>query len=100
MFAEDAQGKRDDESTPSGRDDIGFRDATFSWSNELPYQDDSPHRARTFKLCIKDELIFKRGSVNLVVGPTGSGKTSLLMALLGMSSTYLSLYTIALISRH
>ena len=34
-------------------------------------------------LHIDDELFFKRGKINLVVGPTGSGKTSLLMALLG-----------------
>ena len=38
---------------------------------------------RVFRLLIEDELTFKRGSVNLVLGPTGSGKTSMLMALLG-----------------
>lgn len=28
-------------------------------------------------------MTFKRGAINLVVGPTGAGKTSMLMALLG-----------------
>lgn len=30
-----------------------------------------------------DEVFFRRGKINLIVGPTGAGKTSLLMALLG-----------------
>ncbi len=34
-------------------------------------------------LRIEDEVIFQRGKLNLIVGPTGAGKTSLLMALLG-----------------
>ncbi|KAJ7094121.1 P-loop containing nucleoside triphosphate hydrolase protein [Mycena epipterygia] len=57
-------------------DVVGFREATFAWSNEET--DD-----RRFLLKIEEELFFKPGGVNLVVGPTGSGKTSLLMALLG-----------------
>ena len=32
---------------------------------------------------IEEELLFKQGHINLIVGPTGSGKTSMLMALLG-----------------
>lgn len=36
-------------------------------------------------LRIDEEVQFKRGHINLIVGPTGSGKTSFLMALLGMS---------------
>jgi energy-coupling factor transporter ATP-binding protein EcfA2 len=32
---------------------------------------------------IEDRLLFEKGTMNLVVGPTGSGKTSLLLALLG-----------------
>ncbi|KAF7348331.1 Multidrug resistance-associated ABC transporter protein [Mycena sanguinolenta] len=39
--------------------------------------------ARFFVLKIDDEVLFQRGRINLVIGPTGSGKTSLLMALLG-----------------
>ncbi|KAH7918842.1 hypothetical protein BV22DRAFT_1100095, partial [Leucogyrophana mollusca] len=62
-------------------DIIGFRNAVFAWSN-----DDSgtltPSK-RKFNLRVEDELIFERGRINLIVGPTGSGKTSMLMALLG-----------------
>lgn len=36
-----------------------------------------------FRLRIEEEVKFKEGAFNLVVGPTGSGKTSVLMALLG-----------------
>ena len=34
-------------------------------------------------LNIDDQVFFRRGKINLIVGPTGAGKTSLLMALLG-----------------
>ncbi|RDX55374.1 P-loop containing nucleoside triphosphate hydrolase protein [Lentinus brumalis] len=80
-----------DEFTPSNahgwhsivREDIlGIRATTFSWSE----QDDeslTPLATRAFRLRIDDELNFELGHVNLVVGPTGSGKTALLLALLG-----------------
>ncbi|KAF7357736.1 ATP-binding cassette transporter [Mycena venus] len=55
---------------------VDFRDATFAWSN------DAPSTGR-FLLKVEGEVLFKQGCVNLIVGPTGSGKTSLLMALLG-----------------
>lgn len=60
---------------------IGFRDAVFTWSNES--NGTSTQSRRKFKLRTDDEVFFKRGCINIVVGPTGSGKTSLLMALLG-----------------
>ncbi|KAL4068375.1 hypothetical protein V8B97DRAFT_1975301 [Scleroderma yunnanense] len=60
---------------------IGFRDATFTWSNDSAGTL-TPSK-RKFDLRIDDEVVFRQGCVNLVVGPTGSGKTSLLMALLG-----------------
>ncbi|KDR82057.1 hypothetical protein GALMADRAFT_240518 [Galerina marginata CBS 339.88] len=68
----------------NNRDKIGFRGATFSWSNEEGASSGAmtPSKRR-FKLHVTDELIFKQGCVNLIVGSTGSGKTSLLMALLG-----------------
>jgi ABC-type uncharacterized transport system fused permease/ATPase subunit len=60
-------------------DEIGFRNAMFSWSNTS----DRKSTRCQFCLRIEDELFFQRGRINLVIGPTGSGKTSLLMALLG-----------------
>ncbi|KAI0800050.1 P-loop containing nucleoside triphosphate hydrolase protein [Fomes fomentarius] len=45
------------------KDTVGIRHAAFSWANE--------------------STSLARGKINLVVGPTGAGKTSLLMALLG-----------------
>jgi hypothetical protein len=68
------------------RDLIGFHHATFSWSNE-PNGSETPGTRSTlsFRLRISEKLLFKRGCLNLIVGPTGSGKTSLLLALLGRS---------------
>ncbi|KAG6891082.1 hypothetical protein C0995_014172 [Termitomyces sp. Mi166 len=68
-------------------DEIGFRDATFVWSNDS--EGILTPSKRKFALKIEDELMFQRGQINLVIGPTGSGKTSLLMALLGMSTSQL-----------
>ncbi|KAF8157942.1 P-loop containing nucleoside triphosphate hydrolase protein [Crassisporium funariophilum] len=60
---------------------IGFENATFSWSKD---EDGSlTPSSRSFKLRIDGELFFKRECINLIIGPTGSGKTSMLMALLG-----------------
>nr|GAT43358.1 ATP-binding cassette transporter [Mycena chlorophos] len=66
-------------------DIIGFREARFSWAAAAPTEVDgtATPSGRNFVLHVPGELIFKRGAINLVVGPTGSGKTSLLMALLG-----------------
>lgn len=52
---------------------MGFDDATFSW-NKLSESD--------FKLRGLN-IEFKEGKLNAIFGPTGSGKTSLLLALLG-----------------
>ncbi|PCH35071.1 hypothetical protein WOLCODRAFT_145639 [Wolfiporia cocos MD-104 SS10] len=66
---------------PAASDIIGFKDTSFTWANNN--DGTLTPRRRNFTLRIEGELFFKRGCVNLVVGPTGSGKTSLLMALLG-----------------
>ena len=66
---------------PKNQNAIGFNNATFAWSSDVNGSL-TPSR-REFRLRIEDELVFKRGCFNLIVGPTGSGKTSLLMALLG-----------------
>ncbi|KAJ7041534.1 hypothetical protein C8F04DRAFT_1208348 [Mycena alexandri] len=60
----------------------GFRDATFSWANDVQVDGTLTPSNHRFILRIEGELLFKPG-FNLIVGPTGSGKTSLLMALLG-----------------
>ncbi|GME72101.1 unnamed protein product [Ambrosiozyma monospora] len=52
---------------------VGFENATFTWDTE----EDS-----TFKLHDLN-ISFKVGKLNLIVGPTASGKSSLLLALLG-----------------
>ncbi|EJF61844.1 P-loop containing nucleoside triphosphate hydrolase protein [Dichomitus squalens LYAD-421 SS1] len=67
-------------------DIIGIKQTAFKWASDRKAQTTvtpSGTRQREFVLNIDEELLFKRGQINLVVGPTGSGKTSLLMALLG-----------------
>ncbi|KAF9046093.1 multidrug resistance-associated ABC transporter [Panaeolus papilionaceus] len=59
---------------------IGFKDAVFMW--DVPSGTETPS-SRTFRLQVGGELRFRRNCVNLIVGPTGAGKTSVLMALLG-----------------
>lgn len=63
---------------------IGFRDAIFTWEAQGikdTVNEDIHHRR--FKLCVQGEVAFKPGKINLIVGPTASGKTAMLMALLG-----------------
>jgi ABC-type multidrug transport system fused ATPase/permease subunit len=55
---------------------IGFDNGTFSWGNI---------ESDDFKM-IDLNVHFKVGQVNVIIGPTGSGKTSMLMALLGEMS--------------
>ena len=56
---------------------IGFQRATFTWAGR-----GGQAAKDTFKM-IDLNVDFKVGKLNIVAGPTGSGKTSLLMALLG-----------------
>jgi hypothetical protein len=64
------------------QDAIGFKNASFTWSNDNADATLTQSR-RWFTLSVHGELLFKPGRFNLIIGPTGSGKTSLLMALLG-----------------
>lgn len=58
-----------DENSP----DVGFQNATFSWSKDS---------SNDFKL--RDlNIAFEKGKLNVIIGSTGAGKTSLLLALLG-----------------
>lgn len=52
---------------------IGFENANFAWNSKSD---------KDFKL--KDlNVSFKAGKLNVIIGPTGAGKTSMLLALLG-----------------
>ncbi|KAL5121776.1 Transporter of the ATP-binding cassette (ABC) [Pleosporales sp. CAS-2024a] len=63
----------------NGESVIGFENATLSWGGK-DLTDQSA--ADAFKLMDLD-LKFRVGHLNVIAGPTGSGKTSLLMGLLG-----------------
>ncbi|KAF2171065.1 hypothetical protein M409DRAFT_19038 [Zasmidium cellare ATCC 36951] len=67
---------QNDQFDENGEPLIGFDDATFSWGGK---------DADDFKM-IDLDMYFKVGQLNVIIGPTGSGKTSLLMALLGEMS--------------
>ena len=69
------------DTTANTSDEIGFKDAVFSWAK--PVNPPSLTFKNAFKLRIPGEVFFKKDKINLIVGPTASGKTSLLMALLG-----------------
>ena len=65
---------------------VGFRDANFAWSCDGDGSLTPSKRNPT--LHIEGEFLFTRGHINVITGPTGSGKTSLLMALLGVFLNY------------
>ncbi|KZV64704.1 hypothetical protein PENSPDRAFT_656364 [Peniophora sp. CONT] len=85
-YADQLEEKFSDESMTTGAPEdalvIGMNDASFTWS-ATSTDGFSTLSRRAFTLRVPDKLEFKRGAINLIVGPTGSGKTSLLMALLG-----------------
>ena len=58
---------------------IGFDSASFTYGNGTSNDENSVTAFKLMNLNIK----FKINQLNLVVGPTGSGKSSLLLALLG-----------------
>ena len=63
----------------NGEPIIGFDSATFTWGGKDALTQDGNMAFRMIDMNIK----FKVGQLNVIAGPTGSGKTSLLMALLG-----------------
>ncbi|KAG8879706.1 hypothetical protein FRB97_001503 [Tulasnella sp. 331] len=82
-FAEPGRGLSVRALPPTGEFDvIGFRNATFTWRTDTVDGVTTPSW-RNFQLQIDDDLFFEKGKLTLITGPTGSGKTSILMALLG-----------------
>ncbi|KAI0157875.1 P-loop containing nucleoside triphosphate hydrolase protein [Hypoxylon sp. FL1284] len=63
----------------NGKEAIGFQNATFIWGGKDATAADGSMAFRLLDL----DIDFKIGKLNLIAGPTGSGKSSMLMALLG-----------------
>lgn len=70
------------DASPEHKNDVGYGKAMFSWSNDALDGTVTPSK-QAFRLHIDENVIFKKNAFNLIIGPTGSGKTSMLMALLG-----------------
>ncbi|OLN86882.1 ATP-dependent bile acid permease 2 [Colletotrichum chlorophyti] len=69
----------DDNIDENGEKVIGLRKANFIWGGRDAVADDGSLAFRLLDI----DVDFKIGKLNIIAGPTGSGKTSLLMALLG-----------------
>ncbi|RKP04476.1 ABC transporter type 1, transmembrane domain-containing protein, partial [Thamnocephalis sphaerospora] len=79
---------------PSGKEDaLGFEHAQFRWTHAMNVSDDGqlvlcPDTVRRSSISggftlSNLNVLFPIGKLSVIAGPTGSGKTSLLMALLG-----------------
>ena len=51
-------------------DDLGFNNATFSWSKAHGHDGTLTPSQRTFSLHISGKQLFKRDCINLIIGPT------------------------------
>jgi hypothetical protein len=71
FFTEKPTQGDDDIPTTIECDDLGFNNATFSWSVESHDQDGTlTPSQRTFRLHISGKQLFKRDCINLIIGPT------------------------------
>ncbi|RAK80912.1 putative ABC bile acid transporter [Aspergillus fijiensis CBS 313.89] len=74
----------DHEESPGEPAKIALEKATLSWgASKTGYSDDPSDDAKDNFRLINMDVSFKVGKLNVITGATGSGKTSLLMALLG-----------------
>lgn len=49
---------------------IGFSNAMFTWSNDVATDGSQTPSSRVFKLRVDGTLTFKKGCINLIIGPT------------------------------
>ncbi|CAG8557324.1 8544_t:CDS:10, partial [Ambispora gerdemannii] len=91
-FLSEPEVSRQNFSSPGINDPtIGFRDASFQWpigkkksSEDLPKPTDAPTVDPSNRFTLQNlNTDFPVGELSIICGPTGCGKTSLLMALLG-----------------
>jgi hypothetical protein len=68
-FAQKPSHTIDVPTTIESEEEIGFKNATFSWSIESPDHTPTPSQ-RGFRLRVSGELLFKRDCINLIIGPT------------------------------
>lgn len=82
--------KRDEETpgTPPDDDKIGFRNASFRWHWNLTELEDPLERDNSTFMLSDITIDIPLGKLTLVTGVTGSGKSSLLAALLGGKLIY------------
>lgn len=59
---------------------IGFKNGSFTWGTKSSMNETGATSAFTLRDL---DIEFVPGKLNIIAGPTGSGKTSMLMALLG-----------------
>ena len=83
-FLNEDETEKYDQLSENGKDErgdtlIGFDGATLTWGSKDTTNSSNSKAFRMIDLNIR----FSVGNLNLIIGPTGSGKTSLLMALLG-----------------
>ncbi|KAH8595942.1 P-loop containing nucleoside triphosphate hydrolase protein [Bisporella sp. PMI_857] len=63
---------------------IGFENATIVWPTEASAGNEADHESSSQPFSLRNlQLRFKPKALNVICGPTGSGKSSLLLALLG-----------------
>ncbi len=63
-------------------DRIGFNNVSFSWTEPSgrpaeSRSSQSSSLSNRFELRVDNEVLFKRGKMNLIIGPTASGKVGL-----------------------
>lgn len=57
---------------------IGFNNCSFSWESLEGIEGSTRNTRKAFRLRIDGEVIFQSGKINLIVGPTASGKVNYL----------------------